>query len=93
MPPIVLILSTHEAVGRYDVSRLKRIYLRRRPARVPSLSRACAKSAWLRSEQGYGLTENATLTHSRLYSVRNVEGKIGRLAPRIPRQDRRFGDR
>ena len=79
VPPIVLILSAHEAVDRYDVSRLQRITCGAAPLSA-AVSRACANRLGCAVEQGYGLTETAPVTHVTIPG-RNVEGKIGPLAP------------
>ena len=79
VPPIVLILSAHEAVDRYDVSRLQRITCGAAPLSA-AVSRACANRLGCAVEQGYGLTETAPVTHVTI-PAGNAEGKIGPLAP------------
>jgi acyl-CoA synthetase (AMP-forming)/AMP-acid ligase II len=79
VPPIVLILSTHEAVDRYDVTRLQRITCGAAPLSAAT-SRACANRLGCAVEQGYGLTETSPVTHVTVPG-RNVEGKVGPLAP------------
>jgi acyl-CoA synthetase (AMP-forming)/AMP-acid ligase II len=79
VPPVVLILSTHEAVDRYDLSRLQRINCGAAPLSA-AVSNACSSRLDCAVEQGYGLTETAPVTHITIPG-RNTEGRVGPLVP------------
>jgi acyl-CoA synthetase (AMP-forming)/AMP-acid ligase II len=79
VPPVVLILSTHEAVDRYDVTQLRRINCGAAPLSAGT-SRACASRLGCAVEQGYGLTETSPVAHM-TSPGRNIEGSVGPLVP------------
>jgi acyl-coenzyme A synthetase/AMP-(fatty) acid ligase len=56
VPPIVLALASHPAVGNYDLSSVRVISSGAAPL-GPDLARACADRLGCRVKQGYGMTE------------------------------------
>jgi acyl-CoA synthetase (AMP-forming)/AMP-acid ligase II len=62
VPPIVLALASHPAVGGYDLSSL-RVISSGAAALGPDLARACAARLGCRVKQGYGMTELGGASH------------------------------
>jgi acyl-CoA synthetase (AMP-forming)/AMP-acid ligase II len=63
VPPIVLALAKHPAVGKYDVSSLRMVFSGAAPL-GGDLAGACAARLGCTVLQGYGLTETSPVTHA-----------------------------
>jgi acyl-CoA synthetase (AMP-forming)/AMP-acid ligase II len=75
VPPIVLALTRHPSVERYDLSALKTILCGGAPLGA-ELAEACARRLGCEVKQGYGLTECSPTTHL-TPEGRNKPGSIG----------------
>ena len=62
VPPIVLALSKHPVVERYDLSSLKTVFSGAAPL-GEQLSQACCERLGCNIIQGYGMTETSPVTH------------------------------
>jgi acyl-CoA synthetase (AMP-forming)/AMP-acid ligase II len=62
VPPIVLALAKHPAVGNYDLSSLRCVFSGAAPLGDP-VAKACAERLGCQVLQGYGLTETSPVTH------------------------------
>ena len=77
VPPIVLALTKHPAVDRFDFSRLRTIFSAAAPLGV-ELGRACAERLDCSLLQGYGMTEASPATHMSPRQAERVrEGSVG----------------
>ena len=79
-PPIVVALSKHPAVERYDLSSLRMINSGAAPL-GDDLEAACRARVPARLQQGYGLTEASPVTHITPLSEEHRPGTIGQLVP------------
>lgn len=62
VPPVVLALSKHPAVGNYDLSSVKTVFSGAAPL-GEQLSRECCERLGCNIIQGYGMTETSPVTH------------------------------
>ncbi|MEA2692560.1 MAG: hypothetical protein QOJ16_1947 [Acidobacteriota bacterium] len=62
VPPIVLALAKHPAVGQHDLSKLRMIFSGAAPL-GGEIAQACARRLGCLVFQGYGLTETSPVTH------------------------------
>jgi acyl-CoA synthetase (AMP-forming)/AMP-acid ligase II len=81
VPPIMLALARHPAVGRYDLSSLRRVFTGAAP-----LGEQIAREVGARLEcvvmQGYGMTEASPSTHMTPREPENMRaGSVGILMP------------
>jgi acyl-CoA synthetase (AMP-forming)/AMP-acid ligase II len=86
VPPIVVGLTKHPAVDRYDLSHVKYIMSGAAPLGA-DVERACAERLRCTVLQGYGMTELAGASH--LYPLEGTSiksGSVGLLAPGIEAQ-------
>lgn len=81
VPPIVLALSKHPAVERYDLSKLRLIMSGAAPLGA-SLARSCAERLRCTVMQGYGLTETSPVTHVRVTAA--TTAKLASIGGPIP---------
>ena len=79
-PPIVVALSKHPAVGRYDLSSLRMLNSGAAPL-GDDLEAACRARVPARLQQGYGLTEASPVTHITPLAEEHRPGTIGQLIP------------
>jgi acyl-CoA synthetase (AMP-forming)/AMP-acid ligase II len=79
-PPIIVALSKHPAVGRYDLSSLRMINSGAAPL-GDDMEAACRARVHARLQQGYGLTEASPVTHITPLSEEHRPGTIGQLIP------------
>jgi acyl-CoA synthetase (AMP-forming)/AMP-acid ligase II len=79
-PPIIVALSKHPAVERYDLSSLRMINSGAAPL-GDDLEAACRARVPARLQQGYGLTEASPVTHITPLSEEHRPGTIGQLVP------------
>jgi acyl-CoA synthetase (AMP-forming)/AMP-acid ligase II len=79
VPPIILALSKHPLVDKYDLSSLRWVFSGAAPL-GPELSQACASRLGLFVFQGYGLTETSPATHVCLPHA-SKPGSVGVLVP------------
>jgi acyl-CoA synthetase (AMP-forming)/AMP-acid ligase II len=80
VPPIVLALSKHPVVDKYDLSSLRWIFSGAAPL-GEELASACTRRLGCMVLQGYGLTETSPATHLSPPDDRNRPGTVGFLAP------------
>jgi acyl-CoA synthetase (AMP-forming)/AMP-acid ligase II len=81
VPPIVLALSKHPLVEKYDLSTIRWIFSGAAPL-GPELAEACSKRIGCLVLQGYGLTETSPATHiSPPDAKQNRPGSVGFLTP------------
>lgn len=83
VPPIVIGLTKHPAVDRYDLSHVKYVMSGAAPLGA-DVERACAERLRCNVLQGYGMTELTGASH--LYPLQGVPikpGSVGLLAPGI----------
>jgi acyl-CoA synthetase (AMP-forming)/AMP-acid ligase II len=81
VPPIVLALAKHPAVGRYDLSSLEWVMSGAAPL-SEDLARACADRLGVTISQGYGMTETSPVTHLSPGEKDRVRpGSVGVTAP------------
>jgi acyl-CoA synthetase (AMP-forming)/AMP-acid ligase II len=79
VPPIILALSKHPLVDKYDLSSLRWVFSGAAPL-GPDLAEACASRLGVFVFQGYGLTETSPATHVSLPHA-NKPGSVGVLVP------------
>jgi acyl-CoA synthetase (AMP-forming)/AMP-acid ligase II len=79
-PPIIVALSKHPAVERYDLSSLRMINSGAAPL-GDDLEAACRARVHARLQQGYGLTEASPVTHITPLSEEHTPGTVGKLIP------------
>jgi acyl-CoA synthetase (AMP-forming)/AMP-acid ligase II len=89
VPPIVLMLARHPAVGKYDLSRLRRVNSGGAPL-GEELARAAADRIGCPVMQGYGLTETSPVTHS----GGDMPGRVrpGSIGPCLPNTEAKVVD-
>jgi acyl-CoA synthetase (AMP-forming)/AMP-acid ligase II len=80
VPPIIVALAKHPAVGRYDLSGLELILSGAAPLDAQTAT-ACAERLDCAVIQGYGLTETSPVTHATPGGDHNRPGSIGPLLP------------
>ena len=81
MPPLVLALSKHPLVEKYDVSSIRLISSGAAPL-GQELEQACANRLGCEIYQGYGLTEVAGASHINTIQVPTDKvGVVGRVVP------------
>jgi acyl-CoA synthetase (AMP-forming)/AMP-acid ligase II len=86
VPPIVIGLTKHPAVDRYDLSHIKYVMSGAAPLGA-DVERACAERLRCTVLQGYGMTELTGASH--LYPLEGVtvkSGSVGLLAPGMEAQ-------
>jgi acyl-CoA synthetase (AMP-forming)/AMP-acid ligase II len=81
VPPIVLFLSKHPLVDRFDLSSLRMIFCGAAPLGA-DLSMACASRLKITVKQGYGMSELSPVSHINP-STRVVHGSAGVLLPNM----------
>jgi acyl-CoA synthetase (AMP-forming)/AMP-acid ligase II len=79
-PPIIVALSKHPAVARYDLSSLRMMNSGAAPL-SDDLEAACRARVPARLQQGYGLTEASPVTHITPLAEEHRPGTIGQLIP------------
>jgi acyl-CoA synthetase (AMP-forming)/AMP-acid ligase II len=82
VPPIVIALASHPAVGNYDLSSLRVISSGAAPL-GPDLARACAARLGCRVKQGYGMTELGGASHLAPDAGRDDPESIGPAIPGV----------
>ncbi|KAI4180172.1 MAG: hypothetical protein L6R41_007412 [Letrouitia leprolyta] len=81
VPPIVLLLSKHPIVDKYDLSSLRMLNSGAAPL-TQELVDACYKRIKCPIKQGYGLSETSPTTHTQPWEDWNKTiGSVGRLLP------------
>jgi acyl-CoA synthetase (AMP-forming)/AMP-acid ligase II len=81
VPPVVLALSKHPLVEKYDLSAIRWIFSGAAPLGA-ELAEACAKRIGCLVLQGYGLTETSPATHISPPDAKlNRPGSVGFLVP------------
>jgi acyl-CoA synthetase (AMP-forming)/AMP-acid ligase II len=80
VPPIIVALAKHPAVGQYDLSGLELILSGAAPLDAQTAT-ACAERLDCAVIQGYGLTETSPVTHATPGGDQNRPGSIGPLLP------------
>jgi 4-coumarate--CoA ligase len=81
VPPIVLLLSKHPAVDKYDLSSIRMMNSGAAPL-TRELVEAVHKRLGLRVKQGYGLSETSPTTHTQPWEDWNKTiGSVGKLLP------------
>ena len=81
VPPIVLLLSKHPAVDKYDLSSIRMMNSGAAPL-TRELVEAVNKRLGLRVKQGYGLSETSPTTHTQPWEDWNKTiGSVGKLLP------------
>ncbi|HEY3766819.1 MAG TPA: AMP-binding protein [Gaiellales bacterium] len=79
-PPIVVALSKHPAVERYDLSSILMMNSGAAPLDA-AIEELCAARVGTRIQQGYGLTEASPVTHATPLWEPHIGGSIGTLLP------------
>ncbi len=87
VPPIILALTKHPLVEKYDLSKLEWIMSGAAPL-GPELQAACAERLGCQVRQGYGLTETSPVTHCAPAPPRPL--KPGTVGPPIPNTEVRI---
>jgi len=83
VPPIVVALAKHPAVGTYDLSSLKLITCGAAPLGA-GIQCACEERLRTPVVQGYGMTETCGITHRSSWGSHNSKpGSVGPCAPNI----------
>ncbi|HYE14007.1 MAG TPA: 4-coumarate--CoA ligase family protein [Pyrinomonadaceae bacterium] len=81
VPPVILALAKHPAVGAYDLSALRVIFSGAAPLGA-ELSRECEERLGCRVIQGYGMTETSPATHIST-PERSKPGSVGQCVPNM----------
>jgi acyl-CoA synthetase (AMP-forming)/AMP-acid ligase II len=89
VPPIMLALARHPAVGRYDLSSLHTIFSAAAPLGA-ELERAVAARLGCHVKQGYGMTEASPGTHMAPHDP--ARGKPGSVGMPVPNTDCKLVD-
>ncbi len=79
-PPVVVALSKHPAVERYDLSSVRMMNSGAAPLDA-TVEEACRARVPVRLQQGYGLTEASPVTHCTPLARPHLPGSIGELLP------------
>ena len=83
VPPVVLLLSKHPSVSKYDLSSLRMINSGAAPLTYELVESLYARIK-VPVKQGYGLSETSPTTHTQPWSLwRSTIGSVGRLMPNM----------
>lgn len=83
VPPVVLLLSKHPVVDKYDLSKIRMLNSGAAPL-TRELVDALHKRKGLKVKQGYGLSETSPVTHMQPWTLWNTTiGSVGVLMPNI----------
>ncbi|KAI5275410.1 acetyl-CoA synthetase-like protein [Aureobasidium subglaciale] len=82
-PPVVLLLSKHPVVEKYDLSTIRMMNSGAAPL-TKELVNAVYDRTKLKVKQGYGLSETSPTTHTQLWDVwQSTVGSVGILLPNM----------
>lgn len=83
VPPVVLLLSKHPCVEKYDLSSIRMCNSGAAPL-THELVKACYKKTGIKVKQGYGLSETSPTTHTQPWEDWETKvGSVGRLLPNM----------
>ena len=85
VPPLILFLSKHEDVTKYDLTSLKNITSGAAPLGSEVLQNACSRTGIEIIRQGYGLTETSPVTHIKPLRMGMIKPRS--IGPPLPNQN------